>query len=102
MADYVDVCRFNVKVFVNSNDGESYSFDSKIEFGCNPEDYGNGYHMYVQSSEEPFHGQGYDIRYNKDFHKDEKLLFIVQFYSDRYSGKNGWWKLVGIRVHEAE
>ena len=102
---------YNVTIHIT---GEDYSSDERprpmialeysghVEFYHHPNDYGNGYGMYVEMKTEPFGGQGYDIRYDKDFHKDDPISYIVQFFSRRYNGKDGAWKLMGIRVHEAE
>jgi len=87
-----------------AKNGEAISFKSRITFSCNPEDYGNGYHMFIKSSEEAFGGQGYDIRYDKDFCADRAIAYIVDFYSWRYDGKkteyDTKWKLTGISVNE--
>jgi DNA topoisomerase IA len=67
-----------------------------------PNDYGNGYGMYIKMKTEPFGGQGYDIRYDKEFHENDPISYIVKFFLRRYDGKDGAWKLLGIEVNEAE
>lgn len=93
---------FNVTLHVNDGEGTTEIIKATVEFSYNPDTYGNGYCMGVTSKAEPFGVQGYDIRYDKDFHKDAMIPYIVSFYANKYSGKNGSWKLIGIRVHEAE
>lgn len=97
---------FNVRIYVSSYEGESEVLEGKITFTCDPDQYGNGYTMGIEGLGEPFGYQGYDIRYDKEFDKDEELLYIVKFYMNRYDGKEyeygRHWKLLGIRVHEAE
>ena len=87
------------------NTGEENSklvVDAKVEFYHHPNDYGNGYGMLIKSSVEPFGYQGYDIRYDTEFRESEMLSYIVRFFSNRYNGKNGAWKLIGITVLETE
>lgn len=97
--------QYNATVHVAKN-GESVVFKAQISFSYDPDGYGNGYSMGVRSSEEAFGFQGYDLRYNKDFDPDYLIEFIVMFYSRRYDGNptqyDTKWKLMGIRVHEAE
>ena len=95
--------QYKVTVHIAKN-GEAYVFDAKVSFAYDPEGYGNGYYMDVESKEEPWGLQSYDIRYDKDFHPDYLIEYIV--YSRRFDGKStGYdtkWKLMGIRVHECE
>ena len=97
--------QYGVKVHIAKN-GIAQWFDAQITFSYDPDGYGNGYSMYVKSTEEPFGGQGYDLRYNKDFDPDYLIEFITMFYSRRFDGKateyDTKWKLMGIHVYEAE
>ena len=95
------VMRYNVTIYVNDGNGKTEIAKGAVEFQKKPGDYGNGYHMGVEGLDEPFHMGCYDIRYDKTFRADNALAYIVQFFSDKYCG-DGAWKLVGIRVHEAE
>lgn len=93
------------KVCINLKRGEeTYSFDSLVSFAYDPDDYGNGYCMYIKSKEEPFGGQSYDLRYNRDFQHDYLIEFIALFYSRRFDGKktdyDTKWKLTGISITE--
>ena len=94
--------QYTAKIYLNNGEGTTNIYDAKIEFEHDPEQYGNGYTMVVDSKLEPWRVQGYDIRYDRDFNKDFPIEYIVTFYSRRFTGKNGSWKLIGIRVHEAE
>ena len=99
--------QFNVTYYITGenrqgNGSETLVFKAKISFECNPKDYGNGYYMGIESKGEAFGFQAYDIRYDTEFSKDRMLEYIVRFYANRYNGKNGSYKLTGIRVHEAE
>ena len=77
-----------------------------IEFRYNPEDYGNGHYMSVKSDLEPFGHAYYDVRYDRRFHASNPMLFLHEFYADRYDGAENSrfqnWKLTGIEIHEAE
>ena len=94
--------QYNAKIYLNDGNGRTEVYNAKIEFVHDPNQYGNGYSMGIESKLEPFYRQGYDIRYDRDFNKDYPIEYIVTFYSRRFNGKNGAWKLIGIRVHEAE
>ena len=94
--------QFNVTYMVNNGDGESETIHAQVSFSHNPDTYGNGYYMNIKSREEPFGRQGYDIRYDTEFTPEDKLLYIAKFYAARYDGKDGRWKLIGLRIHEAE
>lgn len=92
---------FNITIHLCRN-GESLLYKGSVEFFKQDNDYGNGYGMYIKCQTEPFGSQSYDIRYDKDFDENNMLLYIVDFFAHRFSGKNGGWKLTGIRVYEAE
>ena len=94
--------QYNVWFGIVDDGGNTASFDAKVEFYRFDEDYGNGYYMGIESPCEPFGKQGYDLRYNLSFSPNQKIPFIVQFFADRYDGKDGAWKLTGIRVFEKE
>lgn len=97
--------QYKVTVHLAKN-GAAYVFDAKVSFWYNPDQYGNGYYMDVESKEEPFGSQSYDIRYDRDFNPDYLIEYIVNFYSRRFDGKkteyDTKWKLTGIRVYEFE
>lgn len=94
--------KYNVKVFVNDGKGETEILKGTVEFDHNPDQYGNGYSMGIRGLGEAFGLQGYDIRYDREFNPANMIGYIVRFYTNRYTGKDGWWKLIGIRVHEAD
>ena len=77
-------------------------YDAVVVFSCNPKQYGNGYSMGIKSKAEPFGIQGYDIRYDTDFNKLPRIVWLAQFYANRYDGKDGRWELLGIRIHVAD
>lgn len=93
---------YNVHYFLDSGDGATHEYHVVVEFACQENDYGNGYHMCVRGDNEPFGFTVYDIRYDTDFDKDNKIPYIVQLFAYRYTGEDGSWKLIGISVHEAE
>ena len=103
--------KHNVKIRIAGEDHSSKEtprpiveeeYEGSVEFYRHPNDYGNGYGMYIKMKTEPFGGQGYDIRYDKEFHENDPISYIVKFFLRRYDGKDGAWKLLGIEVNEAE
>lgn len=94
--------RYNVNYTINSGDGRTMSFKVIVEFAHVENTYGNGYHMCIEGESEPFGFTSYDIRYDSSFDIEDAIPYIAQVFSNRYTGKDGSWKLIGIRVHEAE
>ena len=92
---------YNLTYSVTRN-GEAMTIKGRVSFSHDPEQYGNGYGMYIQTPEEAFGGQGYDIRYNRDFDPENMIGFIVNWFAARYNGKGQRWTLTGIRVYERE
>jgi len=94
--------QFNVTLYLNDGNGKSVSYKGTAEFGKKEGDYGNGYWMFISMETEPFGGQAYDIRYDTDFRSDRMIAYLTTFFSSRFTGENGSWKMIGIRIHEAE
>lgn len=78
------------------------AFDAVIEFECDPDQYGNGYYMGIRSRAEAFGFQSYDIRYDKTFLSTPRIVWLAQFFANRYDGKDGRWELTGIYIHDVE
>lgn len=98
---------FNVTIHIaNAETGKAETLKGTVEFDRDPEQYGNGYSMYISKLGEPFGGQDYYIRYDKNFRNDHLMEYIVSFYANRYDGKpyeyGTHWKLLGIRVWERD
>lgn len=91
--------KYNVTLWFAIN-GEGYTTKGTVEFHCDPDQYGNGYSMGISGLDEPFGFQGYDIRYDNDFHENNKILYITKFFTERRYREGV--ELLGIRVHEAE
>ena len=99
--------KFKVKYTIkgtNYNTGEPdiYEGSAEIEFEeldrSSSNYYGNGHYMGIKDKNEPFGHQGYDIRYDKRFNENDPIGYIVKFYTDRYDGRSGSWKLQSITV----
>lgn len=94
--------KYNVTYHLNDGEGKTEIFKSVVSFYKHPNQYGNGYGMHIKSSAEPFGASVIDIRYDKTFNPLFPIPYIVQHYASRFTGYDGSWKLIGIRVHEAE
>lgn len=81
----------------NRETGELLNLSGKIWFEKKEGDYGNGYHMIIKGLGEPFWGQGYDIRYDKNFKPNHEKEYITYWYSQRRD-----WELAGIDIQETE
>ncbi len=91
--------KYNVTYHINNGEGKTAIIKAKVEFVTNPDDYGNGTYMAIEGSEESFGESYYDIRYDMSYTPGMEIPYIVSYYAERYSKT---WKLIGIRVHEAD
>ena len=94
--------QFKVTYHIGNDEGKSMVFNSVVEFSHDPDTYGNGWYMGIEGKDESFGFGTYDIRYDTNFRRDQMLLYIAQFYAYRYTGKNGSYKLMGIKISESE
>lgn len=92
---------FQIRVQIadpNTPDGmcSTMTLDMKASFSCNPNDYGNGYHVKIDDG----HGFGnyYDLRYDKTFRKDRKEEWLLSWAKDYWSGKNGAYELTFFQI----
>lgn len=103
MGKYIDDGKFKVTYHVSKAEtGESYTGEAVVAFAYDPEGYGNGYSMGIESKDEAFGFSAYDIRYDTGFDRNQKITYVARFYDHRYTGNNGSWKLLGIRIWEYE
>ena len=95
---------YNMTVVIydpNTEEGmvSDLTFELRAEFGYNPNQYGNGHSLYIEGK--GFSPQCYDIRYDKDFHRNHKIEYLAS-WADRYwSGEKGAYKLKSITITEA-
>lgn len=61
-------------------------------FFTHEEGYGNRTYLHIG---EDF---CFDIRYDTDYHQGQEIAYLAQFASDRWTGKNGSWLLVGLQI----
>lgn len=73
-------------------------FEYTVVFTNDGDDYGNGYYMHVERADGFV--ESFDIRYDMTFRKDEKDAYILKWAKDRWSGKNGSYKLKAITIEE--
>lgn len=88
---------------MNPEDGQIERRNRKydVEIWQNPEaNYGNQCGMSVTSRDDKGWQQLYDIRYDKDFHKDNPVPYIINWAFNYWTGKNGSWKIVSFTLAE--
>ena len=93
--------KFSVRLNLEC-EGHAYHYESIVMFAYDPKTYGNSYYMYIKSVDEPFGGQSYDIRYDKKFHSDNLMKYVIDFYFARFDGVDGRCKINSIKVTEKE
>ena len=93
--------KFNI-TFTISGDGQTKAHTGQIKFGEVPGQYGNKTYMVIKSDwcNLPA-GEQYDLRYDTDYDPQYPMEYITMFYSRRFSGKDGAWKLTGISIEQA-
>lgn len=84
----------------DTKNGEKHTLEGYVSFEQNEKQYGNGVCMVVEGLGEPFGEQGYDIRYDTDFHKKNPIQYIADWYTNKFSAQR--FVLTGMSISEAE
>lgn len=93
--------KFNI-TFTASGDGQTETYTGQVTFTEVPEQYGNRTYMNIKSNMIDWpRGENYDLRYDTDYDPQYPMEYITMFYSRRFSGKDGAWKLTGISIEQA-
>lgn len=80
----------------------AFHYVATVEFMYDSNTYGNGHHMGIYSGYEPFGFQSYDIRYDKEFDRNNLFAYVVKFYLSRFNGKDGKYRINKMRIIECE
>lgn len=86
--------------FVCESDGDVVEQGYDVEFFYNPNQYGNGTYMSCKNHKAGYANYNFDIRYNKDYHPESQVQFIVDWVMNTWNGKNGSYKTTAISVKE--
>ena len=65
-----------------------------------PDTYGKKTYLSITSEDGPF-GNYYDLRYDENFHRDEKEKFLEYWARNYWSGKNGAWAIQHLEIIKA-
>lgn len=65
-------------------------------------DYGNGMGMFCKNLKAGYANYNFDIRYDKDYHPDRQIQFILNWALNNWSGDDGSWKITFIQCTEVE
>ena len=81
-----------------STDGERETMTYDVKFSYDPDQYGNGTMMICKK----YGGRTeyYDIRYNRDYHKDRPMQFILDWVLCTWSGERGSWRATEVSIKE--
>lgn len=92
--------KFKVSLQIKDTKSEKrQTLEGFVSFDQNEKQYGNGVCMVVEGLGEPFGEQGYDIRYDTDFHEKKLIQYIADWYTNRFTQR---FKLTGMSISEAE
>lgn len=75
-------------------------FDLACNFTYNPDRYGNGYYVSIQSKE--FYKQLIDLRYDKTFDRNNKEEWLKSWANDYWNGENGAWKIKKLLIKKID
>ena len=81
-----------------STDGERETMNYNVWFSYDPDQYGNGTMMICKKKDS--RTEYYDIRYNRDYHKNEQMQFILNWVLNTWSGERGSWRATEVSIKE--
>lgn len=73
-------------------------FKLEAHFFYDEEQYGNKHYLSITGKD--FSMLSYDIRYDTSFRSDNKILYLIQWATNYWSGKDGAWKIKSIEIKE--
>lgn len=88
--------KYTVKAeILSSDERQDLVLDLECYFIVDESDYGNGHYLNIV-------GEGFkkylDIRYDKDFSRNNKLSYLASYFDNYWSGENGAYKLKTIEI----
>lgn len=86
--------------FICENDGDIVSQSYDVEFFYDENQYGNGTFMSCDNHKEGYADYYFDIRYDRDYHKDEQMQYILNWALNTWNGKDGSYRITDISVKE--
>lgn len=97
--------RYKMQVIIydpNTEKGMSSDLVQNLEcyFSHMEQDYGNGYHLAIRMGDG--YMNAYDLRYDKDFHKDEKEVFLVRWAYNYWTGKDGAYAIKRLTIEKVD
>ena len=93
--------KFKVSLQIkDTKSGKRQTLEGFVSFEKEKGQYGNGVTMVVEGLGEPFEVQGYDLRYDTDFHKEKPIQYIADWYTNKFSAQR--FVLTGMSISEAE
>ena len=91
-------------VIYNPETEEGMNSDLVMNLECvycyDENDYGNGYHLAIEMN--TGYVNHYDLRYDKNFHKDEKEAFLVRWAYFYWTGKDGAYAIKRLTIEQAD
>lgn len=74
-------------------------FKLTASFAHDPEQYGNGHYVAISGKE--FYRQVVDLRYDKDFNRNDKKAWLKKWANTYWSGKDGSYYVKSLDIQEA-
>ena len=92
---------YNMKVnLINPNIEEGMEreifFDLTCDFFYDKDQYGNGHYVSIKGYR--FNSEYIDLRYDKDFNRNEKDKWLETWARGYWSGKNGAWAIKTLEI----
>lgn len=74
----------------------------EIEFWCNSNDYGNGYHVSFNNVDSKGDKQLFDLRYDSNFDKNHPELWIADYVYHNWSGEQESYDVQKLTIERIE
>lgn len=97
---------YKMKITLENPNAAEYDLKSPLElvleckFSYNSDTYGNGHYVSIQGKN--FSKLIFDIRYDKNFNRNNKTEWLEKWAKNYWSGENGSWKLTKIEIIKIE
>lgn len=91
----------DVKIANPNNITEVKQLFLRAQFHHKQGDYGNGYYLSVKGRQETKFESLFDIRYD-NFSLDNPELFLLNWIYNNWSGKNGSYDIVSLKISDVE
>ena len=92
--------KYTMKAIIESPEGKEITQNLVAVFFFDENTYGNKHWLSIHN--EASFEQHYDIRYDSEFNPEQKMVYLVRWASNFWSGKDGAYSLKEITIKKEE